>query len=98
MRTFMTTIVAIWLIGAAPLMAHANTMYGTGTVTSLDKNSIVISGTPYALHKNVHVGVYRQSGTSVVEETRSLSAVEPGQEVRYKIIGTMVLELIILKR
>jgi len=98
MRTVMTVIVAIWLIGITQMMAHANTMNGTGTVTSLTNNTIRINGTDYSLHKNAHVGIYQHFGSKVIEETRSLSAIKPGQEVRFKTYGNMVLEIIILKR
>ena len=98
MRNMMIVIMSIWLIGASQTIVHANTMYGTGTVLSLTRNAINIGGTTYSLHKNAHVGISRQSGTKVIEETKSLSAIVPGQEVRYKTYGNMVLELIILKR
>lgn len=98
MRFFMTVMVTVWLIGTTPMLSYANTMNGTGTVNNVTKNLVTISGISYTIHKNVHVGIYRQSGTKVIEETRSISSVEPGQDVRYKIIGNMVLELIILKR
>ena len=89
---------SVWLISASQVVAHASTMYGTGRVMSLTKDSININGTVYSLHKNAHVGIYRQSGTKVIEDTKTLNAIEPGQEVRYKTYGNMVLELIILKR
>jgi len=98
MRTVMTVIVAIWLVGISQMMAHANTMNGTGVVKNLTQNTIKINGNTYSLHKNVHVGIYQHYGSKDVEETRSLKSIEPGQEVRYKTYGNMVLELIILKR
>lgn len=98
MRIIMIVVMALWLIGTSQSAVHASTMYGTGTVISVTNDSINISGTTYSLHKKAHVGIYRKSGTKVNEETRSLSAIESGQEVRFKTYGNMVLELIILKR
>lgn len=98
MRFIIIAVMSMWLLSATQEPSYANTMYGTGRVISLAKDTINISGTTYSLHKNAHVGVYRQSGTKVIEETRSLNAIESGQEVRYKTYGNMVLELIILKR
>lgn len=98
MRSVIIVILALWLVAASQVIAHANSMYGTGTVTNLTKDSIRISGTSYSLHKNVHVGIYRHTGSKVIEETISLNSIASGQEVRYKSYGNMVLELIILKR
>ena len=98
MRTIMIIVMATWLVGTSLSTVYASTMYGTGTVISLSRNSINISGITYSLHNKAHVGIYQKSGTKVIEETRSLNAVESGQEVRFKTYGNMVLELIILKR
>lgn len=98
MRTIMIVVMSVWLVSASQTVAYANTINGTGRVISLTRDSINISGTVYSVHKKAHVGIYRQSGKTVIEDTKSLNAIEPGQEVRYKTYGNMVLELIILKR
>lgn len=98
MRSVFMVIVALCLIVASQAIVHANAIYGTGMVIGLTKDSIRINGAMYSLHKKVHVGTYRKTGSKVVEETIPLHSVAQGQEVRYKAYGNMVLELIILKR
>ena len=90
-------IVALFLVLFMALNSLA-TMYGTGKVSFVDKNFIAINGANYRIHNKIHVGSYQQRGTNVVEIPRSIRDVERGQEVRFKSVGNLVLELIILKR